>query len=49
MWGNFYLLVNNSFDTRKFKMLTSDPEMWMMSPQNARVSFSRECEGTKVE
>lgn len=28
-------------------MLTSDPEMWMMFPQSARVSFSK-CGGTEV-
>lgn len=36
MWGNFYLLGNDSFDTQKFKTLTRDPEMWTMSFQSAR-------------
>lgn len=27
MWLNFYFLVNDPFDTQKYKMLTSDPEM----------------------
>lgn len=47
MSSNFYVLVNNPFDTLKFKTLTGGPEIWRMSCHRAFASScSSKCKGS---